>query len=331
MPTERPSGIVVTVIGATGGSGVPVCLFLLGKEMQALSPVACLRAVTRNPTGDRAAILRQRVELTCGKEAASKLKFCKADFSNRAALETAIDGSDFLYLCSPNYRHQLAFECSLIDIAAKCRVKRVVKMSVLKVFTGLDKKAHGVYHHRIHEYAVTKHPELKLVTLGCPYFLQNIPMYFGYGIVTKGEFRHVLQNEDMRWIDLNDAARTVAGLLTCDSETFERFNHRHIDLVGPDNGGMNVEKVCTLLTKYGMPTKNVQLTLDEWKKELQLGGLPDGQITNIIDFHSMLRDDTKIGQRIKFFKNHQDRMKPTYDAEPDLARLPFSYKVHFAM
>ncbi len=101
----------ILVAGATGTVGRHVVHGLLaaGETVRALSRDAA-RAH---------AVLGDTVDVVIG------------DLDDPATLAAALDGTDRLFLASPNHPAQLARERAAIDAAARARVRRVVKLSAL--------------------------------------------------------------------------------------------------------------------------------------------------------------------------------------------------------
>ena len=208
---------MITVFGATGTTGAPLVDTLLTKG-------AKVRAVTSDP-----AKLDQL-----------KAKGCDAvtaNFTDRAALETACTGAERIYLVTPAHLDMRQWKANAIAAAKAAGVQHVVLATGL----GASPKAgltFGKWHSETQE--LLKESGLDWTFVQPTYFMQNLLWQAG-SIAKDGVYYDDLGGP-VAWIDARDIADVAAEALTGSGHAGKGYG-----LTGPE--ALTGEEVAAVLSE----------------------------------------------------------------------------------
>ncbi|EMF01445.1 NAD(P)H-binding protein [Streptomyces mobaraensis NBRC 13819 = DSM 40847] len=181
---------MITIVGATGATGSALIRRLVERE------VPC-RAVSRTPGDLRAAI-----------GANTPVEIVGADAADPQTLRDAFEGSAQLFLAMANSPRQAELETNVIDAAAHCGVRHVVKLSAPAAEPD-SPVAVSRGHWRVEEHLATTE---MTATLLRPYAFMH-KLLLNAPAITEGVLVGAMREAPCNYIDVRDIADVAAETL----------------------------------------------------------------------------------------------------------------------
>ena len=189
-----------------------------------------------------------------------------ADLTDPITLDDAVEGVENIYLISPPAPGELhlRMERNVIDAAARARVRRVVKQSVLDA--DADRPV-GIMrsHHACEQYL--KASGLPFTILRPNSFMQDL-LLFAPSIRTERAFRAPAEGVRLSMIDARDVAAVAAVVLTAPGHEGTTY-----ELTGPE--AVSFDQAADVLTEVlGEPVSYIPVSNDDARAALRAMGTP---------------------------------------------------------
>ncbi|GAA5885624.1 hypothetical protein JCM6882_007499 [Rhodosporidiobolus microsporus] len=155
----------ISLIGATGAQGSGAVAALLAKD-----PSFVVRAISSNPSGERAQVLinkhREAVD-------AGRLTVVKGDLNDQASLEDALKGSEGVFAAFPDSLEQVEQGKKLVDAAKAVNIQHFVYSTLpsVKEITGGKYTQVHIFDHKVQvaEYAKQQLDTVTFIVAGAFY------------------------------------------------------------------------------------------------------------------------------------------------------------------
>ncbi|WP_331763081.1 NmrA family NAD(P)-binding protein (plasmid) [Streptomyces sp. NBC_01590] len=250
---------MITIMGATGATGGALLRRLIELD------IPC-RAVSRTP---------DKLCATIGAE--TPVEVVAADAADPRALRTALDGSTQLFLAMANSPRQVALEINVIDAAAACGVRHVVKLSAPAAEPDSPVAvSRGHWQVEAHLAATGM-----VATLLRPYaFMQKLLL--NAPAISQGVLIGAMRDVPCNYIDLRDIADVAAETLLrpgLDGATYA--------LTGPQ--AYSHPELARLFGELtGLPVRHIDLPPDDFHGHLvRTAHMPDWLASHVVEIQQL--------------------------------------------
>ncbi len=251
---------MILVCGATGttGSDVVTQLAAAGVKMRALVRDT---AQWKGSAGPMAEVRR-------------------GNFERPDTLETAMEGVDRVFLLSPPHLRQVEHQVNVIEAARRAGVEHIVKLSAL--LASEDSPARLLRDHG----QIEKHLEqsgIAYTHLRAQYFMQNTLM-FASSIGNEGAFYLPMKDAKIAMVDVRDVAAVAVAALTQGGHQGKIY-----EITGPEALSFSdvAQKISAAIRK---PVRYVDVPLEEARKVMVAGGMPDWFADALIELLALWRE-----------------------------------------
>ena len=199
-----------------------------------------------------------------------------ADFADKASLAAALRGIESVYLvCSP-VRELVELEGNAIDACVAAGVRRVVLNSALGAAD--FPKSFPSWHRKVED--KLKSTKMAYCIIRPNSFSQNVLTYNSPSIREQGAFYGSLGNARISYVDVRDIAAVVAKALRGGEHDGKIY-----ELNGPE-ALTNADLAEKISRHAGVPVRYVDIPEDAQRKAMLDQGMPEWQVTALIDLQS---------------------------------------------
>jgi uncharacterized protein YbjT (DUF2867 family) len=199
-----------------------------------------------------------------------------ADFADKASLATALRGVESVYLvCSP-IPDLVQLESNAVEASEAAGVRRVVLNSALGA--GDYGKSFPSWHRKVED--KLKATKMAHCILRPNSFMQNVLAYYAPSIRAQGAFYSGMGNARVSFLDVNDIAGVAAKALQSGAHDGKTY-----DLNGPE--ALTYHELAEKISRQtGVAARYVDIPLDAQGKAMLDQGMPDWQVTALLDLQA---------------------------------------------
>ena len=249
----------VLVTGATGNVGSALVPLLTARGV-------AVAALTRDPSHAKS-ILGDNVAVSRG------------DFADPASLRAAVEGADSVFLACANVPDQVAYECAMIDEAARAGVRQIVKLSA-RGAAGRAPVAYWRWHSAIERHLMAS--GVPAVILQPSFFMTN---FFGAAdqVRERGMLFAPAATARISMIDPADVAEVAAVTLTTQGHWGQTY-------VLTGGQAISYAEVATHLSAAtGEPVGYADIPPEALRSALTAAGLPPSAVEAFVAVFGELR------------------------------------------
>jgi uncharacterized protein YbjT (DUF2867 family) len=218
------------------------------------------------------------------KQAPQEVDTVLADFGDKRSLKQALAGIDVVFLvCSP-IPQLVELESNMIEACRENGVKHIVLNSALGAQD--YPKSFPSWHRAVEN-------KLKSTGLACTIlrpnsFMQNIVAYNAPSVRSQGAFYAAMDNAKVSLIDVRDLGAATAKVLTAPQAHVGKV----YELNGPQ--AFTYSEVAEKISREtGRPVRFVDIPEDAQRKAMLDAGMPDWQVTALLDLQQYY---TRLGK-----------------------------------
>ncbi len=268
--------------GATGNLGSMVARQLLAHNHG-------FRLLTRDP--EKATSIQSHL-----------VDIVQGDMGNVDSLGGVFSGIQTLFLCTPSQPQQVELECNLVDMAQKCGVRHIVKMSSFGADTS-SSMTMGQWHGKIEQHILRKRIPFTFLR---PNFLMQNTLMFAQSIKAADTFFIPLKTGRVSMVDLIDVSFACMRVLTTPGHENKIYH-----FTGPE--ALSYTEVAQKLSLLlGKDVQYASIASDVAADAMMEAGVPHWLCENLKELYSYLAEGKS--QAITSHLSEVTNMTPrTYD------------------
>jgi uncharacterized protein YbjT (DUF2867 family) len=251
---------MILVIGATSTMGREVVRILAERKIPT-------RAFSRQP--EKLEVLKKL-----------NVETAQGDLSSRKSINAAIEGISKIFLVTPSHPDQVQWEGNVVEIAQKCNIRHIVKLSTLGANPDSDMlicKWHGQSEEQIRASGIP------FTFLRAHNFMQNI-LNFTPSIVENGVFRAPLGEAKLSLVDVRDVAEVAVEVMSEEGHASNIYR-----MTGPD--AISFYQVADILSNLtGKQIQYHPISLEEERKYLIRFGMPTWYAEDLLNLYQQFRE-----------------------------------------